>query len=297
MDQQKMQRMLQMLLLLSGTKRHKLQDLAERFELSERTIYRYLDTFESVGFVLEREQGSYRLQKDSNIKSLQNLLHFSEEEVFILYETLNLIEDSSAIKEQLLRKLNVLYDYRILDQLKQHDDLNKIQIIREAIQNKKQVLLKDYRSSNSSSVSDRRVEAFDFLPDYRALWCFDAGSNMCKQFKLSRIATVEMTARYWENEKAHKIPFTDAFRMSDDAPIDHVVAVLSMKAYNLIIEEYPRSKPFIKEQGSGYLLNIPVASYLGIGRFVMGLPGEVEVLESEGFKEYLVGVREKFFGR
>ena len=102
MDQQKMQKLLRLLMLLSGNRKYSLAELTEKFKVSERTVYRYLETFEAAGFVLDRNDGKYRLQKDTaSTRSLQTLMHFSEEEVLILYDTLVLIEGTSPVKEQL----------------------------------------------------------------------------------------------------------------------------------------------------------------------------------------------------
>ncbi|RNI36708.1 WYL domain-containing protein [Hanamia caeni] len=296
MDQQKIQRLLRLLMMLAGKRWHSLNELMEKIESSGRTVYRYLETLETAGFVLEKNKGSYRLQRTSaSTRSLQNLMHFSEEEVLILYETLALIEGSSPVKEQLIRKLNSLYDYKALAQLQQSDDLTKIQLLSEAIRNKKQVNLKSYRSSNSDKIRDRKVEPFDYLPDYRSVWCYEYETKSCKQFKLARIHEIELINRDWENELLHKVPFTDAFRISSAKPIDNVEAKLSLKACNLLLEEFPLCRDHVNEEDGHYHLKIPVAGYQGIGRFVMGLPGEVEVLDSKGFKEFLKKEKKKFF--
>lgn len=296
MDQQKMQRLLRLLMMLTGKRWYSLHEIMDILESSERTVYRYLETFESAGFVLEKNRGSYRLQRSStSTRSLQNLMHFSEEEVLILYDTLAFIEGTSAVKEQLIRKLNVLYDYKALEKLQQSDDLMKIQILSDAIRNKKQVKLKSYRSSNTDKITDRKVEPFDYLPDYRSVWCYEYESKSCKQFKLSRIDEIELINRDWENELLHKVHFTDAFRISSVKPIDNVEAKLSLKAYNLLLEEFPLCRNHINEEDGHYRLKIPVAGYQGIGRFVMGLPGEIEVLGTKGFKEFLKEERKKFF--
>jgi len=295
MDQQKMQRLLRLLMMLTGKRWYSLYEIMNILESSGRTVYRYLETFESAGFVLEKNRGSYRLQRSStSTRSLQNLMHFSEEEVLILYDTLALIEGTSAVKEQLVRKLNLLYDYKALEKLQQSDDLMKIQILSDAIRNKKQVKLKSYRSSNSDKITDRKVEPFDYLPDYRSVWCYEYESKSCKQFKLARIDEIELINRDWENERLHKIYFTDAFRISSVKPIDNIEAKLSLKAYNLLLEEFPLCRNHVNDEDGHYLLKIPVAGYQGIGRFVMGLPGEIEVLGSEGFKEFLREERKKF---
>ena len=295
MDQQKMQRLLRLLMLLAGNRKYSLDELMGIMEASGRTVYRYLETFEAAGFVLDKNKGTYRLQKGSaSSRSLQNLMHFSEEEVLILYDTLSLIEGTSPVKEQLIRKLNVLYDYKALAQLQQSDDLTKIQILSDAIRNKKQVNLKGYRSSNSDKITDRKVEPFDYLPDYRSVWCYEYESKSCKQFKLARIHEIELTKRDWENEGHHKIPFTDAFRISAPKSLATVRAKLSLKAYNLLLEEYPLTRQFIKEDNKGYELKIPIAGFAGIGRFVMGLPGEIELKEPQEFKDFLREEKKKF---
>jgi len=106
---------------------------------------------------------------------------------------------------------------------------------------------------------------------------------------------IELLSRDWENETMHKIPFTDAFKISATEPLHQVEAILSLKAYSLLLEEFPLSKDFIKKGKKGYELKIPVAGHQGIGRFVMGLPGEIEILGSKGFKEFLKEERKKFF--
>ena len=59
---------------------------------------------------------------------------------------------------------------------------------------------------------------------------------------------------------------------------------------NIIMEEYPDAASYIdKVSGNRWLLRLPVCSYAGIGRFVLGLYDDVEVTGSDGFKEYLRG--------
>lgn len=191
--------------------------------------------------------------------------------------------------------MNLLYDYKALEQLQKSDDLTKIHALRTAMQNKKQVVLKNYRSSNSDKITDRKVEPFGFQPDYRAVWCYEHESNCCKQFKLARINEIELINRNWENENLHKMPFTDAFRISAPRPIGNIEAMLRLKAYNLLVEEFPLTREFIKNEKKWYQLNIPVAGYQGIGRFVLALPGEIEVLATKGFRDFLMEKKKKVF--
>ena len=59
-------------------------------------------------------------------------------------------------------------------------------------------------------------------------------------------------------------------------------------SHNLLVEEYPLSERDIKQiDESHWLLDTEVCNYLGIGRFVMGLAEDIEVIESPDFVDYL----------
>jgi hypothetical protein len=85
--------------------------------------------------------------------------------------------------------------------------------------------------------------------------------------------------------------------MSASESLATVEAELSLKAANLLREEYPLAERYLSDLGVSetlrYLLKIPVADYHGIGRFVLGLPGEVNVLGSYEFKNLLRNAQKK----
>ena len=269
-------------------------ELEDKMEMSARNLRRDLNLIESSGFLLDRKKG-YRLQSDrSTNRDLKDLMHFSEEEISILYQTLSLIEEDSPLKERLVRKMNAFYDLKALEQLRQKDDLTKVHTIRDSLEQKKQVILKAYRSSNSNNIEDRVVEVFDFLPDYRAIWCYDIKSHSCKQFKLARMQFVELLSSAWRYEEKHQKPFIDVFRLSAMKPLTTVELLLSLKAYNLLIEEYPLATKHIKQEDKSYRVKVPVANYNGIGRFVLGLIEEIEIIKPAAFKKYLKAQVGKF---
>lgn len=294
MEDTRPKRILRLLMMLSGNKKYAMSELEDKMEMSARNLRRDLNLIESSGFLLDRKKG-YRLQSDrSGNRDLKNLMHFSEEEISILYQTLSLIEEDSPLKERLVRKMNAFYDLKALEQLRQKDDLTKVHTIRDSLEQKKQVILKAYRSSNSNNIEDREVEVFDFLPDYRAIWCYDIKSHSCKQFKLARMQFVELLSSAWRYEEKHQKPFIDVFRMSAMKPLTTVELLLSLKAYNLLIEEYPLATKYIKQEDKSYRVKVPVANYNGIGRFVLGLIEEIEIIKPAAFKKYLKAQVGKF---
>lgn len=289
-----MEKSLRLLMLLAHNRSYSREEIAERFEISERSVYRHLSQIENSGFVLDRSNGRYKLLKDERNLSLRKLLHFTQEEAYILYKSLSAIEASNTFLISLIKKLHTLYDFQALKQMQFQDNIEKVKLLSDAIQNKKQVVLKQYQSSNSQTITDRIVEPFEYMKDYKAIWCLDLEDNIIKQFRISRITDVEILSVNWSYEELHQSPFTDAFRMAADKPIANVKARLSLKAYNLIREEYPLSDTYLKEEESNtYHLDIPIADYHGIGRFVLGLPGEIKVEGPKEFIEFLMKMKEK----
>jgi predicted DNA-binding transcriptional regulator YafY len=288
MDQPKMLRLLQLLMMLNGSRSYSLKELKSRTGMSNSTLYRYLDTIETAGFLLNRIDGRYNLKaEEKNVKSLNKLFHFSDEEAYLLYQTVSLIEKSSAVKEKLIKKLHTLYDFKTMAAAQNNEKVKLISTINAAIEQKKQLQIELYRSSNSLTIINRLVEPFQFLDDYAAVWCYDLADAKCKQFKLARMGSAQKAATNWENEVQHQIAFCDAFRLSAPAPIGTVTLIMTLKAYNLITEEYPMSQEFIKGFGENFELIIPVASYSGIGRFVLGLLDEIKLIGPIEFLDFL----------
>jgi predicted DNA-binding transcriptional regulator YafY len=288
MTENKTLRILKMLMMLSGSKSYKLEEVAVKFNVSGRTIIRDLNEIESAGFVLERKN-SYRLQMDhTRNRDLKRLLHFTEDEVAILYKTLLTIEGDTAVIDRLMKKMNAFYDLKAIEELSQKNDLAKVQSIKDAIDTKKQAVLKSYRSSNSDTIHDRRVEPFQFMQDYQTVWCYDCETHMCKQFKISRMDAVELQEAGWRYEDNHKEPFTAIFRYSEDEPRCTAELRLTLKAYNALVEEYPRSADYISEEDNHqYYLQTPVANFIGIGRFIMSMLEDVEIIKPVSLKNHI----------
>ncbi len=287
MDDIRPVRTLRLLMMLSGSRRYTMAELMDKFSMSERNLRRDLLLLENAGFVLDRKNGYRILTEGNRSVVLKRILHFSEEEVALIYGALTTLDAASSVKARLLKKMNAFYDLKVIEKMKEKDDIQKVGLLRRSMEQGRQVILSQYRSSNSQTIEDRLVEAFDFGPDYETVWCYDLRDHECKQFKVTRMAGVRLTDDGWKYKSSHRRPFTDIFRVSAPQAIDRVRLRLSLRAYNLLMEEYPVSSHHIEQSGSSYLLEVPIAEYSGVGRFVMGCLDEVQVLESEGLKAYI----------
>jgi predicted DNA-binding transcriptional regulator YafY len=276
--------------LMTGNVNYTVNDLAERIGTTYRSIYRYIDTFKDAGFVVQNLGGGvYKLGKESRyFKDISQLVHFTDEEVHIVNQLIEALDDTNMLKQNLRRKLTTIYDCTSMAQsIVRGKNAANVNNLLEAITERRRVVLRDYASSNTGVVRDRVVEPFGFTTNYVQVWCYEVESGQNKIFKTSRIGSVEILSEEWQAEEKHTEGHIDIFRMTGFE--QHRVRIrLGMLARNLLLEEYPLAeRDIVKEESDGWVLDTLVSNYRGVGRFVLGLMDDVEVLESEEFKSYL----------
>ena len=289
MDQPKFERMLRLMRLLSGNVTYSIDELADKLEMSERTIYRYIDTFKAAGFAVEKLYGNiYRLTSlNDDTLDLSKLVYFSDEEAAIVNNMIDGLDNTNALKIGLKRKLAAVYDSTsISSYIGKRSNTANVQALADAIKNKSKVVLHDYESSNSGQVRDRLVEPFAFTTNYVDAWCYDLEDGRNKIFKISRVEEVTVLDTPWEHPQDHHRQGQDVFYMSGTIG-ERIRLQLSVRAKNLLFEEFPLARKDCRRDGSAWILDTTVYGFAGACRFVVGLAEEVKILESEPFKAYV----------
>jgi predicted DNA-binding transcriptional regulator YafY len=289
MDQPKIERLLRLMKMLTGNVTYSVGELADRLDMSVRTIYRYIDTFREAGFIVKKRGDVFRLDKSSPyFKDISQLIHFTEEEAYILKSAIESIDESNLLKQNLKKKLYTVYDYKILaDTVVHGKDAKNVNLLIEAIENEKQVLLCNYSSANSETIRDRLVEPFAFTTNYIQMWAYDVEDRMNKLFKIKRIEGVQLLQQAWQFAAEHARGNMDIFRISSFVQIP-VKLKLNLRAANLLTEEYPLSEKYLtKISDNEWILETEVCSFEGVGRFVMGLLQDIEILETEDLKNFI----------
>lgn len=289
MELHKFERQLRLMMMLTQNRNYTLEELGKRLDMSARNVYRYIEAFKMAGFVVRKRDKCYYLDKSSPyFKDITSLVHFTEEEAYVLKRAIESIDGNTSMKQELKQKLYKVYDYKILSDIVVRNGIgDNVHFLYEAIKEKKQVVFHQYKSSNSHAVSDRIVEPFAFTPNNSEIWCYELSSGKNKLFKVSRIGRVEMLALSWEYEAKHQSGYTDVFHNSSDKRLP-VKLRLGMSAANLLVEEYPLAEKFLKkEKDNHWLFEAEVCRYEGVARFVIGLMEDVDVLESSEFKTFL----------
>ena len=290
MDQPKIERVLRLMKMMTSGNRYTVEELAERLDTSYRSIYRYIDTFKEVGFVVHKEEGAvYRLGKESPyFKDISQLIHFTDEEAHIVNQLIGALDDTNTLKQNLRRKLSSVYNCTSLaNSIVKGKNAENVNHIIDAIEEHRQVILHDYSSSHTGSKRDRLVEPISFTTNYVQIWCYDTSDGKTKLFNTARIGEVEVLNTEWQHQEEHRCGQIDVFRNMGFEQM-RVQLRLGVMSHNLLIEEYPLSERDLTQiDERHWLLDTMVCNYAGIGRFVMGLIENIEVVDSPDFTAYL----------
>ena len=289
MDQPKIERMLRLMRLLAGNVNYSIDELAAKLDMSYRTIYRYIDTFKESGFAVVKLYGNvYKLGKlPKKAPDFEKLIYFSPEEAYIVNSLIDSLDQTNSLKVGLKRKLAAIYDStNMVEYVSKGGNSGNVRVLSEAMRNKQKVRLMNYESAHSDTVKDRVVEPFAFSTNLIDVWAYDLHDLHNKVFKIARIGSVESMDEDWEFEGSHRRQSTDVFRMSGKSA-KMVKLRLSIRAKNILIEEYPLAAKDIRKENGYWILETGVYDYAGACRFYLGLADEIKIVDSPEFEEFV----------
>lgn len=306
MDQPKISRLLRLIALMSGNRIYTVDELADVLETSQRTIYRYIDTFKEAGFAVEKvDDYKYRLVSiGSGVSDISNVVYFSDEEAYIVNRLIDSLDPNNVLKAGLKQKLAAIYDSTAISQHIDNKNTAKIvETIVNAIREKKVVELRDYVSSLAGQTRNYRVEPFKFTSNFSDIWALDLKSGINKRFKVFRIGEVVKTDESWTKEYAHHDEPMDAFHCHGPHEY-HVVLKMNNAAKNIMVEEFPLTEPDVRqiedsviggERDQTWLYDGICRDLWGIGRFVLGQQLNIEVVECDELIEFLLASADNIY--
>jgi predicted DNA-binding transcriptional regulator YafY len=287
-NQNKILRVLQLISLLKKEPAKSIRFLSGILESTDRTVYRYLDLVKELGF---------ELQKDQNNKFLifgnddYETVSFSNEEATLLRDLVLSTGKGSKLRDSLLQKIYLQSELSIQGNHILKAQLGKmVTIINTAINENKRVILKSYHSINSQKISDRLIEPICLTDNYNSICGFEVETKTNKYYNLERITEVVLLNEQHEFQNLHQLDQMDAFGFSKlNGEVFQVELILSLKAYILLKEEYPKTEKYIKKDKGldTYILKIEVNNPKPITRFILGLKEDVEVTGSNSFLKHL----------
>ena len=289
MDHGRILRLLNLMKLLSSNVDYTIRELMDRLAISRRSIFRYLDTLRIAGFAVAKKGTNIHklLSMPKEGINLSNLIHFSEEEAYLLHNLIGALTSDCQVAINLENKLAALFDATSVTEIIGNKITGEnIMRLRQAIDKKKQVTLVRYESGNTMSISDRLIEPIKFSSNYRDVYAYEVSTGITKVFKISRIGLVDVSLADWQHEDKHEKIETDCFRMAGKEDIP-VTLKMTLKAKNLLIEEYPLASKYVSYDGQSWWFKGNVKDLAGVGRFVIGLADQMDIIDSPALVNYL----------
>jgi predicted DNA-binding transcriptional regulator YafY len=272
--------------------------LAEKYEVDESTIKKDFEAFKEGGFTLVADKHyRYGLSAEKKYDNLIKHLIFTKKEEDILTEALQKMGTNDKAVDKLQKKLSRVYDVSKLNNVFDKNFLTKMDLLEKAIKDKKVVILKDYHSTNSSTVRNRTVEVFSVSAEDDIVHAYDLEDKNIKHFRISRISKLDITQTDWQYESSHYIQSTDCFRIHDNKQVS-VHLRIKVGAYNQLLEQYPTARTFLKptsESPDAYDFQCKVNHrFFGLSNFIMGNYRNIEAIyEPESLIEYVEGEARK----
>jgi len=286
-NQNRIYRLFQLINYLKSRPAKSVRSIESFLDTSERTVYRYLDLLNDLGFNIEKDSNNkFFIASTADI----DLIPFTPQEAEYLKMLILSAGKENQLAQSVLQKVQQSSEIQLgADSLfKVH--LSKIvEQISVAIIEGKQLLIKGYNSANSQSVTDRLVEPTCFTDNYDSVSAFETKTRLNKYFNIERMTGVEVLDAPMKHEAQHEFYKPDIFGFQGKSMNKEIELEMSMRAYLLLKEEFPMSTAFIKPipDTGKYYFKANVQSYQAPGRFVMGFLEEAQVLGSKEFIRFI----------
>ncbi|MFT5832778.1 MAG: putative DNA-binding transcriptional regulator YafY [Cognaticolwellia sp.] len=273
------------LLLIQQPFRYKKKDIAKKLDVSISTIDRDLTALTNIGLdTTYNEKYRYGFIQDKAYDELKNLLHFTTEEQDFLVDAIdahNQLGESEKTAKRIKRKLKSLYDFRKLGlDILREPNLQMINLLEKAKNQQKQIILKNYHSSNSNSVRDRLVEPLRVSPFDDMVFAYDVESEKISYFRMTRIGGIELLDKSAIFKGSLNLGDADPFYIVSEEKIQ-VRLEFGVAAYNELILRFPLAKRHIKTYASGDKFEFQCDvnnKFYGVSNFILNMHHDLVII-------------------
>jgi len=267
--------------------------LCNQLGTSERTIYRYFDLLKQAGFNLHVDsEGRYALHGSD----LAPYLMLSDEESRFLTTLLTQAPAGDPLADNIREKLGLLGKTATAAEWVYQGKISRhIQLLTQAMTERRQVILKSYHSASSGTISHRLVEPVAFTDHYQSISAYEPASGCNKYFNIERIEEVELLDTLHAHEGEHEFRRPDAFGYQITTPAREVFMIMEMAPMLYVRRLYPMARPQIREtkRPGFYELKLEVGNYTAPAGIVRLFPNQVKVYGDNGFLRFLKKERSK----
>ncbi len=258
-------------------------ELADKFEVSVRTIYRDIDSISSVGVPIFTTQGKGGGIKIDNEYILNKSLFDTNEKEQIIAALQGLEKTNEAYKSELITKLSALFkiknsnwieiDFTSWGSNNTYQDLfNALKI---AIINKN-IIFFSYISSKAEKIN-RRVKPIRLLfkeQDWY-LYAFCLLRNDFRYFKLSRIKDLEVLAINYEDNFENEV-------LKKELKYENIVNIKLKFDKSVAFRVYDEfNEAIVEDEKANLYVEIKIPNNYKLYNYIFSFGANVEILEPE----------------
>ena len=269
-------------------------ELADKFEVSVRTIYRDIDSISSVGVPIFTTQGKGGGIKIDNEYILNKSLFDTNEKEQIIAALQGLEKTNKAYKSELITKLSALFkiknsnwieiDFTSWGSNNTYQDLfNTLKI---AIINKN-IISFSYNSSKAEKIN-RRVKPIRLLfkeQDWY-LYAFCLLRNDFRYFKLSRIKDLEVLAINYEDNFENIV-------LKREIKYENTVNIKLKFNKSVAFRVYDEFKAIVEDKKGNLYVEMKIPNNYKLYNYIFSFGANVEILEPKEIRNQFKNIIDK----
>lgn len=290
-------RLLQILFILLEKGSVTAPGLAEKFEVSPRTIYRDIDALSAAGVPVYaiRGKGGGIFIRENYVLDKQLFSDEEQKDLILALQSLNLTTGTTT--SSLLSKLSTLFQYKGIDWLEiDFSDWtglrnNYFQQLQRAILDKKVVELNYV--SNQGEMTLRNLEPLKLVFKDKAwyLYAFCRMRQADRMFKISRIRNLQVSSENFNRESPKNCSSTE---QSVQKKIVDLKLLIDKKAGFRVYEEF---KDFSQDEMGNYIVEISFPDDESTMNYLFTFGDHLEIVEPAFYREKMAERIEKLLNK
>lgn len=268
-------------------------DLAERFDVSTRTIYRDIEVLSSSGVPIYTSQGAGGGISIMEEYSLNKALLSENDKNSIIIALQTLQSTKYPETESVVEKLGSIFKGNIGDWIKidfspwgsNPNSYNKFIDIKTAILQGRIIEIEYINTQNNKSV--RYVEPLQLVFKYQAwyLYGYCLTRKDYRTFRISRIKKVKLTDKYFDRNQIHLSEAAESEARTEKQMISCVLQFKEEALYRLY-DDYDIDQIHVNDDGT-YTLKITYPEDDWVYGYIMSFGTSVKVLEPQSLIDVL----------
>lgn len=278
------------------------KELAERFEVSERTIYRDIETLSSAGIPIYASKG-----KGGGISLLDDYvldksILSEREQNEILYALQSLSVTQAPQMNQVLAKLSHLFNKNKTSWIEvdfspwgsDESSILQFKILKDAILSRRIIEFEYFNSSGEKST--RRVEPMKLIFKVNAwyLQAFCLKKNTNRTFKISRMSDLWITPQTFVERNSDELPESRPIPKNQDCIV--VCLKISVQGAYRVYDEF-NEKDITQNEDGSFTVTASLPDSKWLIRYLLSFGADVEVLAPPKIRDAFKGELNDMMGK